>query len=84
MKFDVNFDAFGRLPHEDAVLVLRGLIRARETGPRPWEDGDERCHCTPCEGCGKLYGVIYADPNIILTAPKGARAPIDSVLLDPS
>lgn len=30
-------------------------LLATEAGPKPWRDGDERCHCTHCDWCGRLY-----------------------------
>lgn len=44
------------LPPDERLSQLRAIITACSPGePRPWRDGDERCHCTHCNGCGRLY-----------------------------
>lgn len=37
---------------DDLIAALAALP---VDGPRPWRDGDPRCHCTHCDGCGRLF-----------------------------
>lgn len=37
------------------VQDIAAHLLANENGPKPWRDGDERCHCSHCSACGRLY-----------------------------
>jgi hypothetical protein len=43
------------MPAEEAWPLLVAMVKARDAGPRPWRDGDPRCHCTHCDSCWRLY-----------------------------
>jgi hypothetical protein len=45
-----------RMRDTEAVALVVALVRALpDKGPKPWQDGDARCHCTHCRWCGRLH-----------------------------
>lgn len=34
---------------------IEAILARAAKSPRPWTDGDERCHCTHCGACGHLF-----------------------------
>ncbi len=52
------------LPPDERLSQLRAIIKAcspRE--PKPWSDGDPRCHCTHCDSCWRMYRTVDIDAH---------------------
>src|SRR6185369_2251337 len=55
-----------------AALDLDGLERQ---GPKPWEQGDERCHCSHCRYCGRLFRTVDIDAHVKLESDRHDAVP---------
>ena len=65
-------------PAERVARLVAFVLACPDDGPKPWQDGDPRCHCTHCEGCGRLYRTediqMHRDVCVIGLVVRGTRA----------
>lgn len=76
-----NVVAFAALPLPLRAALIVALVHGSpDEGPPPWRDGCSPCHCTHCEGCGRLYRSTeiaeHRDACLIRLVVRGASSSV--------